>query len=51
MKLAGIYQCFCDPIRLRILHLLTETAWCVCHFQYVHMKRPVKSSKHLAERR
>jgi len=25
MKLTQIYQCFCDPTRLRILHLLTQT--------------------------
>ncbi|MEO5718130.1 MAG: metalloregulator ArsR/SmtB family transcription factor [Chthoniobacterales bacterium] len=48
MKLAEIYQCFCDPTRLRILHLLTQTSLCVCHFQEVLDEPQVKISKHLA---
>jgi len=48
MKLAGIYQCFCEPTRLRILHLLTQTPLCVCHFQDVLREPQVKISKHLA---
>ena len=48
MKLAEIYQCFCDPTRLRILHLLTQTPLCVCHFQEVLDEPQVKISKHLA---
>jgi ArsR family transcriptional regulator len=48
MKLAEIYQCFCEPIRLRILHLLTQTPLCVCHFQDVLKEPQVKISKHLA---
>ena len=48
MKLAEIYQCFCDPTRLRILHLLTQTPLCVCHFQEVLREPQVKISKHLA---
>jgi ArsR family transcriptional regulator, arsenate/arsenite/antimonite-responsive transcriptional repressor len=48
MELVQIYQCFCDPTRLRILHLLTQTSLCVCHFQEVLDEPQVKISKHLA---
>jgi ArsR family transcriptional regulator len=48
MKLLQIYQCFCDPTRLRILHLLTKTPLCVCHFQDLLSEPQVKISKHLA---
>ena len=48
MKLAEIYQCFCEPTRLRILHLLTQTPLCVCHFQDALGEPQVKISKHLA---
>ncbi len=48
MKLAEIYQCFCEPTRLRILHLLTQTPLCVCHFQDALREPQVKISKHLA---
>ena len=48
MKLVQIYQCFCDPTRLRILHLLTQTPLCVCHFQDALREPQVKISKHLA---
>lgn len=48
MKLVEIYQCFCEPTRLRILHLLTQTPLCVCHFQDVLGETQVKVSKHLA---
>ena len=48
MKLAEIYQCFCEPTRLRILHLLIQTPLCVCHFQDVLGEPQVKISKHLA---
>jgi ArsR family transcriptional regulator len=48
MKLVQIYQCFCDPTRLRVLHLLTQTPLCVCHFQEVLDEPQVKISKHLA---
>jgi len=48
MQLAKIYQCFCEPTRLRILHLLTQTPLCVCHFQDVLREPQVKISKHLA---
>lgn len=48
MKLVEIYQCLCDPTRLRILHLLTRSPLCVCHFQDALRERQVKISKHLA---
>jgi len=48
MQLAKIYQCFCEPTRLRILHLLTQTPLCVCHFQDALREPQVKISKHLA---
>ena len=48
MDLIQIYQCFCDPTRLRILHLLTKTPLCVCHFQEILDEPQVKISKHLA---
>lgn len=48
MDLVQIYQCLCDPTRLRILHLLTRTALCVCHFQEILGQPQVKISKHLA---
>ena len=48
MKLAEIYQCFCDPTRLRILHLLTPSSLCVCHFEDALREPQVKISKHLA---
>src|SRR3954452_15680751 len=47
MDLVQIYQCLCDKTRLRILHLLTETPLCVCHFQEVLDEPQVKISKHL----
>ncbi|MBA3830742.1 MAG: winged helix-turn-helix transcriptional regulator [Chthoniobacterales bacterium] len=48
MDLIRIYQCFCDPTRLRILHLLSQTPLCVCHFQEILDEPQVKISKHLA---
>ncbi|MEO7723807.1 MAG: metalloregulator ArsR/SmtB family transcription factor [Chthoniobacterales bacterium] len=48
MKLVAIYQCLCDPTRLRILHLLTQSPLCVCHFQDALREPQVKISKHLA---
>ena len=47
MNLIHIYQCLCDETRLRILHLLTRTPLCVCHFQAVLDEPQVKVSKHL----
>lgn len=48
MDLVGIYQCFCDHTRLRILNLLTRSPLCVCHFQEILGEPQVKISKHLA---
>lgn len=48
MNLVQIYQCLCDPTRLRILHLLTQTPLCVCHLQDILDQPQVKMSKHLA---
>lgn len=47
MKLIHIYECLCDETRLRILHLLTQSPLCVCHFQDVLREPQVKVSKHL----
>jgi ArsR family transcriptional regulator len=47
MDLIQIYECFCDRTRLRILHLLTKTPLCVCHFQEILGEPQVKISKHL----
>src|SRR4051812_33197483 len=48
MDLLPIYECFCDRTRLRILHLLTKSPLCVCHFQEILREPQVKISKHLA---
>ena len=47
MDLVQIYQCLCDRTRLRILHLLTQSPLCVCHFQEILDEPQVKISKHL----
>jgi ArsR family transcriptional regulator, arsenate/arsenite/antimonite-responsive transcriptional repressor len=47
MDLVQIYQGFCDRTRLRILHLLTKSPLCVCHFQTILGEPQVKISKHL----
>lgn len=48
MDLIQVYQCFCDRTRLRILHLLSQSSLCVCHFQDILGEPQVKISKHLA---
>jgi ArsR family transcriptional regulator len=48
MGLIQIYECLCDPTRLRILNLLTGGELCVCHFQEILGEPQVKVSKHLA---
>jgi ArsR family transcriptional regulator, arsenate/arsenite/antimonite-responsive transcriptional repressor len=48
MDLIQVYQCFCDRTRLRILHLLSQSPLCVCHFQEILREPQVKISKHLA---
>ncbi len=47
MDLVQIYECFCDRTRLRIVHLLTQSPLCVCHFQEILGEPQVKISKHL----
>jgi ArsR family transcriptional regulator len=48
MKLVKIYECLCDPTRLRLLNVLAQGPLCVCHFQAVLREPQVKISKHLA---
>ncbi len=48
MELIRIYQCLCEPTRLRILHLLTLRPMCVCHFQEILEVSQTKVSQHLA---
>lgn len=48
MSLVRIYQCLCDPTRLRILNLLGGGPLCVCHLQEVLGASQVRVSKHLA---
>ncbi|HTB63561.1 MAG TPA: metalloregulator ArsR/SmtB family transcription factor [Opitutales bacterium] len=47
MRLIRVYQCLCDPTRLRILHLLLGGPLCVCHLQAGLGEPQVKISKHL----
>ena len=47
MKLVRIYECLCDPTRLRLLNLLQPGPLCVCHFQDILREPQVKISKHL----
>ena len=47
MELIRIYACLCEPLRLRILRLLSEGPLCVCHLQKILSERQVKVSKHL----
>ena len=48
MELIQIYQCLCEPIRLRLVNLLTQGPLCVCHFQDVLELPQTKVSQHLA---
>lgn len=48
IELIEVYKCLCDETRLRILHLLSKSALCVCHFQDILHAPQVKISKHLA---
>jgi ArsR family transcriptional regulator len=48
MSLVKIYECLCDLTRLRILNLLSEGEFCVCHLQEILREPQVKISKHLA---
>lgn len=47
MELVRIYECLCEPTRLRLLHVLAAGPLCVCHFQTVLREPQVKISKHL----
>lgn len=47
VELVQIYQCLCDPTRLRLLNLLLQGPLCVCHLQSVLGEPQVKVSKHL----
>ena len=48
MRLVQIYECLCDPTRLRLLNILAQGPLCVCHFQEILREPQVKISKHLA---
>ena len=48
MELIRIYECLCDPTRLRLLNVLAQGPLCVCHFQEILGEPQVKISKHLA---
>ena len=48
MDLIRIYECLCDPTRLRLLQVLAQGPLCVCHFQAILREPQVKISKHLA---
>ena len=48
MELIRIYECLCDPTRLRLLNVLAQGPLCVCHFQEILDEPQVKISKHLA---
>jgi ArsR family transcriptional regulator len=48
MELVQIYECLCDPTRLRLLQVLAQGPLCVCHFQEILGEPQVKISKHLA---
>jgi DNA-binding transcriptional ArsR family regulator len=48
MELIQIYECLCDPTRLRLLNVLAQGPLCVCHFQEILDEPQVKISKHLA---
>src|SRR3954462_11639419 len=47
MELVKIYECLCDPTRLRLLNVLAQGPLCVCHFQEILREPQVKISKHL----
>lgn len=47
MDIVKIYECLCDPTRLRILNLLRSGPLCVCHIQEILGEPQVKISRHL----
>lgn len=48
MEPAALYDCLCDPTRLRILRLLDGGPLCVCHIHEALDAPQAKVSKHLA---
>lgn len=48
MQLHALHRAFSDPLRLRILHLLSQRPLCVCHLQALLRQPQVRVSKHLA---
>lgn len=48
VDLIQIYQCLCEPNRLRMINLLTRGPLCVCHFQDILSLPQAKVSQHLA---
>lgn len=48
MKWIGVYKCFCEVTRLRMLNVLQEGPLCVCHLQAILGEGQVKISKQLA---
>jgi len=48
VQLLRIYDCLCDPTRLRLLNLLAQRSLCVCHFEAVLRLPQAKISRHLA---
>jgi ArsR family transcriptional regulator len=48
MQLHALHRAFSDPLRLRILHLLSQRPLCVCHIQALLRQPQVRVSKHLA---
>lgn len=51
MHAPQIYGCLADATRLRLLHLLSLRALCVCHFEAVLGLPQTKISRHLAHLR
>jgi ArsR family transcriptional regulator len=47
MELIRIYECLCDPTRLRLLNLLGRGPLCVCQFQDILGEPQAKVAKHL----
>lgn len=48
MEPAALYDCLCEPTRLRILRLLDGGPLCVCHIHEALDAPQAKVSKHLA---
>jgi ArsR family transcriptional regulator len=48
VQLLRIYDCLCDPTRLRLLNLLAQQPLCVCHFEAALRLPQARISRHLA---